>query len=123
MHIWLLPQWSLNSDSPVVSLNALTPTERTKYREMIGCLMYTTIMTHPDITFAVSTLLQHLEFPRTTHIVAMTHIFHYLLGTKDLKLTLGGTQMKLRDNLMPTEHLKVIDTLFQDLSTLWVSVL
>ena len=52
--------------------------------------MYTTVMTRPDIAFAVSTLSQHLETPHSTHMKAVTRVFRYLAGTKELKLTLGG---------------------------------
>ena len=52
--------------------------------------MYLAIMTRPDISFAVNTLSQYLDAPRTTHLIAVRCIFHYLLGTKHLKLVLGG---------------------------------
>ena len=52
--------------------------------------MYATVMTRPDITFAVSTLSQFLESPRTTHLQAVTRVFRYLSGTKNLTLVLGG---------------------------------
>jgi len=63
-----------------------------QYREMIGCLMYATVMTRPDIAFAVSTLSQYLEAPHTTHLHAVSRIFRYLSGTKELKLVLGGVK-------------------------------
>ena len=47
-------------------------------------------MTRPDISFAVSHLSQYLDAPRTTHLHAVTRVFRYLSGTKDLKLVLGG---------------------------------
>ena len=81
----------LGLDSPQVSAVSLTPAEKTKYREMIGCLMYATVMTRPDIAFAVSNLSQYLDTPRTTHIHAVTRVFRYLSGTKELKLVLGGS--------------------------------
>ena len=81
----------LSLDSPHVSAISLSPSEKTKYREMIGCLMYASIMTRPDIAFAVSSLSQFLESPRTTHLQAVARVFHYLSGTKELKLTLGGS--------------------------------
>ena len=59
-------------------------------QEMIGCLMYTAIMTCPDISFTVSSLSQYLNAPCTTHLQAVTRVFRYLSGTKDLKLILGG---------------------------------
>jgi hypothetical protein len=57
---------------------------------MIGSLMYAAIMMRPDIAFAISTLSQYLDTPRTMHLIAVTHVFHYLSGTKGLKLVLGG---------------------------------
>ena len=80
----------LSFDSHHISAIILTPAEKTKYHEMIGCLMYTAVMTHPDISFAVSSLSQYLDTPCTTHLQAVIRVFHYLSGTKNLKLTLGG---------------------------------
>jgi len=80
----------LSFDSPQVSAVLLTDTEKTKYREMIGSLMYAAIKTRPDIAFAVSNLSQYLDAPRTTHLLAVTRVFRYLSGTKELKLVLGG---------------------------------
>ena len=57
--------------------------------------MYATTMTRPDIAFAVSTLSQYLESPRTTHLAAVTRVFRYLSGTKDVNLILGGSQTTL----------------------------
>jgi len=57
---------------------------------MIGSLMYCATMTRPDIAYAVSTLSQFLEAPRSTHMKAVKCVFCYLLGTKKLKLVLGG---------------------------------
>jgi len=57
---------------------------------MIGSLMYATMMTHPDIAFAISTLSQYLETPRVTHLITVTCVFCYLSGTNGLKLVLGG---------------------------------
>jgi hypothetical protein len=77
-------------DSPAVSSALLELADKTTYGEMIGSLMYCATMTRPDIAYAVSMLSQFLESPRTTHLKAVKHIFCYLLGTKHLKLVLGG---------------------------------
>ena len=58
-------------DSPSVSSTLLIAAEKTTYREMIGSLMYLAVMTQPDISFAVSTLSQYLDAPRTTHLNAV----------------------------------------------------
>ena len=52
-------------------------------------------MTCPNIRFAVSTLSQYIESPRTTHLIAVTRVFYYLLGTKELKLILGGIHSEI----------------------------
>lgn len=52
----------LSLDSTHVS-TALSPIEKTKYWEMIGCLMYAAVMTRPDISFVVSTLSCLHTFP------------------------------------------------------------
>lgn len=82
-------------DSPSVSPTLLTASEKTTYRKMIRSLMYVTVMTCPDITFAVSTLSQYLDAPWSTHLIAVKHVFQYLNGTKELKLVISGTIDKL----------------------------
>jgi hypothetical protein len=59
------------------------------YREAIGSLMYASLMTRPDITFGVVTLLQFLDNPGDAHWEAVKHILCYLSGTKTLALTYG----------------------------------
>jgi len=54
-----------------VLLKILSASERKTYREVIGSLMYLSVMTCPDVTYAVSTLSQHLENPSITHLEFM----------------------------------------------------
>jgi hypothetical protein len=65
------------------------------YREAIGSLMYASVATRPDITFAVSTLSQFLENPGEMHWEACKRVFRYLAGTKDMALTYGGERHDL----------------------------
>jgi hypothetical protein len=65
------------------------------YREAIGSLMYASVATRPDITFAVSTLSQFLDNPGPAHWDAVKRIFRYLAGTKTLTLTYGGERHDL----------------------------
>ncbi|VDC01728.1 unnamed protein product [Peniophora sp. CBMAI 1063] len=60
------------------------------YRMGVGLLMYLVIMTRPDLCFAVNTLSQYLDQPTKTHMDALKHAFHYLAGTIDYCLVLGG---------------------------------
>jgi hypothetical protein len=81
-------------DCPVDASHAMRM-KKTPYREAISSLMYTSIATHPDITFAISTLSQFLENLGEAHWDTVKHIFHYLAGMKDLQLTYGGEQHDL----------------------------
>ena len=65
------------------------------YHEAVGSLMYASIATCPDITFAVSTLSQFLENPGEVHWEAMKHIFWYLSGTWHYALTYRGEKHDL----------------------------
>jgi hypothetical protein len=89
------PGADLTIDSPSVSPKSLSPNEKTLYREMIGSLMYVAVMTRPDISYAISTLSQHMEAPRTTHLVAVKRVFAYLSGTRQLKLVLGDKNPRI----------------------------
>ena len=60
------------------------------YREAVGSLMYASIATRPDITYAISTLSQFLENPGEVHWEAVKRIFRYLAGTKHHALTYGN---------------------------------
>ena len=62
---------------------------------VLDSLMYLSVMTCPDITFAVSMLSKYLESPATTHLIAIKHVIHYLKGTKHLHLTLGSHKFDL----------------------------
>ena len=73
-----------------ISPKALLTSERKNYREIIGSLMYLSVMTRPDITYAVSVLSQQLENPSITHLEFARRVIKYLKATKNLRLVLGG---------------------------------
>ncbi len=60
------------------------------YREVLGALMYASVGTRPDITYAVSTLAKFSQNPSPTHWTALKCVFAYLCGTQHYTLTLGG---------------------------------
>ena len=66
------------------------------YQEAVGSLMYTSLGTHPDITYAVQTISQFSKNPGQLHWEAVKRIFRYLKGTKEYWLTYGGQVMELR---------------------------
>ncbi|GJR12907.1 retrovirus-related pol polyprotein from transposon TNT 1-94 [Tanacetum coccineum] len=53
------------------------PIDNTKYRGMIGSLLYLTA-SHPDIMFSVCLCARFQEAPKTSHLEAVKRIFHYI---------------------------------------------
>jgi len=69
--------------------------EKVPYREAIGSLMYASVATRPDISFAVAALSQFLDNPGEVHWEAVKRILRYLSGTKDFVLTYGDERHDL----------------------------
>ncbi|PIL29346.1 hypothetical protein GSI_09397 [Ganoderma sinense ZZ0214-1] len=65
------------------------------YREAVGSLMYASLGTRPDITYAVSILSRFSENPGLAHWDAVKRVFRYLAGTKLLKLMYGAKTVDL----------------------------
>ncbi|PLW53302.1 hypothetical protein PCANC_06160 [Puccinia coronata f. sp. avenae] len=51
------------------------------YRALIGSLNYLSVLTRPDISYAVSKLSQFLDRPGIRHYTAAIQVFRYLKGT------------------------------------------
>ena len=84
------PNISFSKDDCPTTPDEVARMRRVPYREAIGSLMYASVGTRPDISFAVSTLSQFLDNPGQAHWEAVKRVFCYLLGTKDWGLTYGG---------------------------------
>jgi hypothetical protein len=56
------------------------------YREFIGSLMYL-VNTRPNLCFAVNTLNQFMAEPKRVRWVAEKHVFRYLRGTVEFRLS------------------------------------
>ena len=56
------------------------------YRQGVGCLMYTTIITRPDIAYAVNKVSLFQERPRQSHWTTVKRIMRYLKRTKNFGL-------------------------------------
>lgn len=69
------------------------------YMNAVGALMYLAVGTCPDIAFAVGKLAQYNSNPGRAHWQAVKHVFRYLKGTMDLKLTYQN------DNDLHSAHL------------------
>nr|GEW37247.1 retrovirus-related Pol polyprotein from transposon TNT 1-94 [Tanacetum cinerariifolium] len=62
-----------------------TPVDATKYRSMIGALMYIT-STRPDIVHATYVYARYQAHPTEKHLKEVKRIFHYLWGTVNMGL-------------------------------------
>ena len=85
-------------DLNVVLFTAMSPTleeakQKTKgipYLAGVGSLMYASMATHPDITFATNSLSQFNSNSSLPHWTALQHILWYLKQTRDFVLTLSS---------------------------------
>jgi hypothetical protein len=78
-------------DTPMVERTKLdedaegTPVDQTKYRSMIGSLMYLTA-SRPDLLFAVCMCARYQSKPTKKHLEAVKRVFRYLHGTVHMGL-------------------------------------
>ena len=78
-------------------LSPLSDKEKTRmenipYLSAVGSLMYVSMATRPNITYAVSHLGKYFSNPGQAHWTAAQHVIHYLNGTCNQRLVLGGKQ-------------------------------
>jgi KUP system potassium uptake protein len=57
------------------------------YQEIIGSLVYVSIISRPDVSFATSCLSQYLQSPSEFHLKAAKQVIVYLFKTRTKKLT------------------------------------
>jgi hypothetical protein len=88
------PASTLMEDSPKLSktMCANTPEKKTKmanvhYQELVGKLLYLTVATRPDISYAIGILCCFVENPSPMHWGTTKCVLRYLRGTTGLKLS------------------------------------
>jgi hypothetical protein len=74
----------LSSDRSPLSLEEIATMTRVPYRATISSLMYTSMCTRPNITFAVNRLSQFSINPGEPHWAAAKHVLIYLNSTHTL---------------------------------------
>jgi len=62
------------------------PFDARTYQKAIGSILYATLGTRPDITYATSVLRRYAAQPSTRHWEAVKHLLQYLRGTSEYKL-------------------------------------
>ncbi|GJU66516.1 retrovirus-related pol polyprotein from transposon TNT 1-94 [Tanacetum coccineum] len=75
----------MSSDTKLTKDEECESVDSTKYRGMIGSLLYLTT-SRPDIMFSVCHCARFQEAPKTSHLEAVKRIFRYIKGTTHLGL-------------------------------------
>ena len=64
-------------------------TDRIRYQEIIGCLLFISTQTRPDIAASVGIICRLASNPKAEHFVAAKRVLRYLRGTSDMALVLN----------------------------------
>jgi hypothetical protein len=80
------------------------------YRKLVGQLNYLATTTRPDIAFAVNMCGRYMAHPGPTHVTALKRILHYLVGTANYALTLGGDEPVRLEAYSDADHAGCVDT-------------
>ena len=80
--------------SPLVQAGGQSKLTAAPYRESVGSLMYLSVATRPDITFAVHQASRYLENSTETHWKTVKRIIKYLKGTTGYGLHFECVQKK-----------------------------
>ena len=70
------------------------------YQSIVGSLMYLSLSTRPDISYAVNGLSRYLSNPGNTHVVAAKRVLRYLNKTQHAKLTYKQNDTSNQDQLV-----------------------
>ena len=49
-----------------------------KYREMVGSIVYAMVCTRPDLSYVITKLSQHLSSPTEGDLITLKHVFQYI---------------------------------------------
>ena len=74
---------------------SLSQAEIKAYQSSIGSLLYVSLGTRPDISFAVSVLCRSMVAPTAADQQALRHLLKYIKGTVSHRLYLGTEQSEL----------------------------
>jgi len=89
------PNVKLTSAQSPTTIEDIAVMRNTPYHEAVGSLMYASLGTRPDISFAVQTVSRFATNPGVAHWEAVKRIFRYLKGTRELWLSYGGRKVDL----------------------------
>ena len=84
--------------------------KRTPYRSLVGSLMYISIATRPDISYAVGRLSSFLDCYRLDHWNAAVRVVRYLKGTRTHALSLSGKNSISLAGHSDSDYANCVDT-------------
>ena len=85
------------------------PADQAKYMEIVGTLLYATISTRLDISYAMQKLTRQMQAPLKRHMNAAERVLRYLAGTKELGLIFGREYSEQKEQLMEAVVLAFAD--------------
>jgi len=85
------PNVHLSKDQSPATPRQYDDMRNVPYCEAVGSLMYATIRTRQDITYAVTALSQYLQNPGHAHWEQVKRVIRYLKGTRSYELTFGSS--------------------------------
>jgi hypothetical protein len=68
------------------------------YRAIVGSLMYTSLATQPDISFAVAALSRYISCRFTSHLTAAKRVLQYLKATANFRLQFNSSSNSTNSN-------------------------
>ena len=68
------------------------PAQLSPYQELVGCLLWISGCTRPDVSFSASFLGRYASAPSESHWQLALRVVSYLLSTRSMGLTLGGVK-------------------------------
>lgn len=71
----------------------LSTTDHSKYRSIVGTLLFFSKMCRPDISFAVSVLSSNLVTPKMAHLKAAYKVVQYIIQTKERGIRYGDKKV------------------------------
>ncbi|KAL2887454.1 Retrovirus-related Pol polyprotein from transposon TNT 1-94 [Ceratocystis lukuohia] len=93
--------------APISSWETLEPkrpeekaADKGAYQSLIGTLMYPSVMTRPDISFATSYLSQHISDPAERHLDAAKRVARYLRDTASLGIEFDPSRLGGMDDFL-----------------------
>ena len=77
------------------TLNQLSKMQGIPYSEVLGSVLWPTVVLHPDMAYVVGILLQFMQNPGPAHWEGLKRVINYMEHTKNLWLTFGGRKQEM----------------------------